>query len=60
MLLYPPSQLGDFLPWRFFGDDPMKWCTDMSHPYFVNFQGIKRLVSIAEEQGVGKIVRLTG
>jgi len=54
------SKLRDFLPWRFFGNDSMKWCDDLSHPYFVNFLGIRRLAAVAEELGVEKLVRLTG
>ena len=26
------TKFSDFLPWRFFGKDPMHWCNDMSHP----------------------------
>jgi NAD(P)-dependent dehydrogenase (short-subunit alcohol dehydrogenase family) len=43
------SQPGDFWPWRFFGNDCMEWCTDLRHPYFVNFVGTQRLVKLAEE-----------
>ena len=37
-----PSKPSDFLPWRLFGDDPMAWCDDRSHPYFVNYRGVAR------------------
>ena len=39
----------DLLPWRFFGNDCMKWCADLRHPYYVNFVGTRRLVKLAEE-----------
>lgn len=54
------SKLADFLPWRFFGEDPMSWCNDESHPYFVNYKGIVSLVNIAEEMNIKRFVRLTG
>jgi uncharacterized protein YbjT (DUF2867 family) len=54
------SKPKDFVPWRFFGNDPMSWCDDYSHPYFVNFLGIRRLASVAEAEGATKFVRLTG
>ena len=69
----PPSSLGqhmpkpgDFLPWRFFGNDPMaarratRPLEDLTHPYAVNYEGIVRLARVAEESGATKFVRLTG
>jgi hypothetical protein len=37
----------------------MRWCGDLTHPYFVNYQGIVSLVNIAEELGIKTFVRLT-
>jgi len=60
------SKPGDFLPWRFFGNDPMaarratRPLEDLTHPYAVNYEGIVRLARVAEESGATKFVRLTG
>ena len=57
---FRPSKLADFAPWRLFGDDPMAWCDDASHPYFVNYRGVAALARLAEAAGVRRVVRLTG
>jgi hypothetical protein len=57
------SKPGDFWPWRLFGHDPMAsgWCRDTrTHPYYVNYVGIKRLAVAADAAGATKFVRLTG
>ena len=65
------SKLSDFLPWRLLGNDPMSWCSDKTHPYFVNYLSMVTLAKVlsakrsqqSDEDGevqVPKIVRLTG
>lgn len=54
------SKLSDFLPWRLFQHDASKWCTDRTHPYYVNYMAQKLLVELAEKHNVKRMVRLTG
>ena len=40
------SKLSDFLPWRLLGNDPMGWCNDKTHPYFVNYLSMVTLAKV--------------
>jgi nucleoside-diphosphate-sugar epimerase len=54
------SKLADFLPWRVFEEDASKWCSDKSHPFYVNLQAQKTLIDLATEYKCSRFVRLTG
>ena len=54
------SKLSDFLPWRLLGDDPMGWCDDQSHPYFVNYKSMETLVNVLSQKKVWLVTALVG